>query len=157
MHGARLEQRADLVQRREELDDLEVRVLAHDVELIGHIFHVTYSTVDRELPALIANATRVPGTAVFLVSNADYAPTAMLRNLQHNHVVHETSVILHVEIARQPRIDPLARTRIDSARLSELQRALVRSHSAGTGALLDDAGGDRPAPPRGGRAHAGPA
>ena len=33
----------------------------------------------------------------------------------------------------------LARTRIDSARLLELQRALVRSHSAGTGALLDDA------------------
>jgi histidine ammonia-lyase len=32
----------------------------------------------------------------------------------------------------------LARTRIDSARLNELQRALVRSHSAGTGALLDD-------------------
>jgi len=25
-----------------------------DVELIGHIFHVTYTTVDRELPALIA-------------------------------------------------------------------------------------------------------
>jgi len=25
-----------------------------DVKLIGHIFHVTYSTVDRELPALIA-------------------------------------------------------------------------------------------------------
>ena len=33
----------------------------------------------------------------------------------------------------------LARTRIDNARLTELQRALVRSHSAGTGALLDDA------------------
>ena len=33
----------------------------------------------------------------------------------------------------------LARTRIDDARLTELQRALVRSHSAGTGALLDDA------------------
>ncbi|MFO1412433.1 MAG: histidine ammonia-lyase [Burkholderiales bacterium] len=32
----------------------------------------------------------------------------------------------------------LARTRIDDARLSELQRALVRSHSAGTGPLLDD-------------------
>jgi pyroglutamyl-peptidase len=25
-----------------------------DVELIGHVFHVTYATVDRELPALIA-------------------------------------------------------------------------------------------------------
>ncbi|MFO1317255.1 MAG: histidine ammonia-lyase [Burkholderiales bacterium] len=33
----------------------------------------------------------------------------------------------------------LARTRIDDARLAELQRALVRSHSAGTGPLLDDA------------------
>ena len=33
----------------------------------------------------------------------------------------------------------LARTRIDAARVSELQRALVLSHSAGTGARLDDA------------------
>src|SRR6478609_8825299 len=33
----------------------------------------------------------------------------------------------------------LARTRIDDARLAELQRALVLSHSAGTGALLDEA------------------
>lgn len=33
----------------------------------------------------------------------------------------------------------LARTRIDGARLTELQRALVRSHSAGTGPLVDDA------------------
>jgi histidine ammonia-lyase len=32
----------------------------------------------------------------------------------------------------------LARTRIDDARLAELQRALVLSHSAGTGALLED-------------------
>jgi histidine ammonia-lyase len=33
----------------------------------------------------------------------------------------------------------LARTRIDDARLAELQRALLMSHAAGTGALLDDA------------------
>src|SRR5271169_2041285 len=33
----------------------------------------------------------------------------------------------------------LARTRIDAARLAELQRALVLSHSAGTGAPLSDA------------------
>ncbi len=33
----------------------------------------------------------------------------------------------------------LARTRIDPARVSELQRSLVLSHSAGTGAPLDDA------------------
>ena len=29
-----------------------------DVELIGHIFHVTYTTVDRELPELIARIAR---------------------------------------------------------------------------------------------------
>ena len=33
----------------------------------------------------------------------------------------------------------LARTRIDDARLAELQRALVLSHSAGTGPVVDDA------------------
>ena len=33
----------------------------------------------------------------------------------------------------------LARTRIDAARLAELQRALVLSHCAGTGPMLDDA------------------
>ncbi len=33
----------------------------------------------------------------------------------------------------------LARTRIDAARLAELQRSLVLSHSAGTGEVLDDA------------------
>jgi histidine ammonia-lyase len=33
----------------------------------------------------------------------------------------------------------LARTRIDDARLGDLQRSLVRSHCAGTGPLLDDA------------------
>ena len=33
----------------------------------------------------------------------------------------------------------LARTRIDDTRLAELQRALVLSHSAGTGPLIDDA------------------
>lgn len=66
-----------------------------------------------ELPRLIADAARVPGTAVYLVSHAQFIPTALLRNLQHNHVYHETNVILHVEIARQPRVDPMARTRIE--------------------------------------------
>ena len=36
-----------------------------------------------------ARATRVPGTAVFLVSQSGFVPTALLRNLEHNHVCHE--------------------------------------------------------------------
>jgi KUP system potassium uptake protein len=56
-----------------------------------------------ELPKLLEGATRVPGTAVFLVSNAGFVPTALLRNLEHNHVYHERIVMLNLEITRTPR------------------------------------------------------
>jgi KUP system potassium uptake protein len=62
------------------------------------------------LPQLLANATGVPGTAVFLVSTAGYVPSALLRNLEHNRVRHENIVILNMEIMRTPRHDPAART-----------------------------------------------
>ncbi len=56
-----------------------------------------------DLPPLLAAATRVPGTAVFLVSHRGYVPTALLRNLEHNRVCHENIVILNLEIQRTPR------------------------------------------------------
>jgi KUP system potassium uptake protein len=55
------------------------------------------------LPQLLQSATRVPGTAVFLVSNAGYVPTALLRNLEHNRVCHQRVVMLNLEIVRTPR------------------------------------------------------
>jgi KUP system potassium uptake protein len=58
-----------------------------------------------ELPALLQGAARVPGTAVFLVSNAGFVPTALLRNLEHNHVCHERVVMLNLEIVRTPRYE----------------------------------------------------
>jgi KUP system potassium uptake protein len=58
------------------------------------------------LPDLIRNAVKVPGAAVYLVSNADFVPTAMLRNLEHNHVVHASVIFLNLEIVRTPRFDP---------------------------------------------------
>jgi KUP system potassium uptake protein len=66
-----------------------------------------------ELPALLASATRVPGTAVFLVSHSGFVPTAFLRNLEHNHVCHERIIILHLEILRQPRQDRAARAWVE--------------------------------------------
>jgi KUP system potassium uptake protein len=65
------------------------------------------------LPTLLANTTRVPGTAVFLVSQSGFVPTAMLRNLEHNHVCHEHIVILHLEILRTPRQDRTARAWVE--------------------------------------------
>jgi KUP system potassium uptake protein len=65
------------------------------------------------LPGLLAGGTRVPGTAVFLVSHAGFVPTALLRNLEHNHVCHEHIVILNFEIVRTPRQDRAARAWIE--------------------------------------------
>jgi KUP system potassium uptake protein len=56
-----------------------------------------------ELPAMLKGVTRVPGTAVFLVSNAGFVPTALLRNLEHNRVCHERLIMLNLEIVRTPR------------------------------------------------------
>ncbi len=63
-----------------------------------------------ELPELLKDVTRVPGTAVFLVSHRGYVPTALLRNLEHNRVCHENIVILHLEIQRSPRQDLVSRS-----------------------------------------------
>jgi KUP system potassium uptake protein len=65
------------------------------------------------LPELLAGAASVPGTAVYLVSQSGFVPTALLRNLEHNKVRHHQIVILHVNIQRVPRIDPLARVTIE--------------------------------------------
>ena len=63
-----------------------------------------------ELPRLLAAATRVPGTAVFLVSHQGFVPTALLRNLEHNRVCHESIVILNLDIQRTPRQDVVSRS-----------------------------------------------
>jgi KUP system potassium uptake protein len=66
------------------------------------------------LPAIVEGVTRVPGTAVFLASSADSVPSALLRNLEHNHVVHERIVILNVEFQRSPRQDAGDRVLIEN-------------------------------------------
>jgi KUP system potassium uptake protein len=56
---------------------------------------------------------RVPGTAVFLTSDPDSAPTALLHSLKHYKVLHEKNVILTVKTAPTPRVDPAERVRIE--------------------------------------------
>jgi KUP system potassium uptake protein len=68
---------------------------------------------DKQLPELLGKTVKVPGTAVFLVSQSGFVPTALLRNLEHNKVHHEQIVILHIEIQRIPRTDPLCRVLVE--------------------------------------------
>ena len=56
---------------------------------------------------------RVPGTAVFLTSDPDSAPTALMHSLKHYKVLHEKNVILTIETAPTPRIDPAERVRME--------------------------------------------
>ena len=46
----------------------------------------------------------VPGTAVFLTADPDFAPTALLHNLKHNKVLHEHNVILTIVNHDIPRV-----------------------------------------------------
>ncbi|MEQ1711978.1 MAG: KUP/HAK/KT family potassium transporter, partial [Hyphomicrobium sp.] len=60
---------------------------------------------------------RVPGTAVFLTSTPDMAPTAMMHNLKHNRVLHERNIILAIKTEDTPRVARHARVEIE--RISE--------------------------------------
>jgi KUP system potassium uptake protein len=66
-----------------------------------------------ELPKLVAGVHRVPGTGVFLASNAHLVPSALIRNIEHNGVVHQRVIILNVEIVDTPRQDPVRRLQIE--------------------------------------------
>jgi KUP system potassium uptake protein len=66
-----------------------------------------------DLAKLIDGTTRVPGTGVFLASDRDLVPSALIRNIEHNRVVHERVIILNIEIAHTPRQDPVRRVEIE--------------------------------------------
>jgi KUP system potassium uptake protein len=55
----------------------------------------------------------VPGTAVFLTSDPESAPTALLHSLKHYKVLHEKNVILTIETADTPRVPAAERVRIE--------------------------------------------
>jgi KUP system potassium uptake protein len=55
----------------------------------------------------------VKGTAIFLTSDPTSVPTALLHNLKHNKILHEHNVILTIETAHTPRVDPSERVRME--------------------------------------------
>jgi KUP system potassium uptake protein len=54
----------------------------------------------------------VPGTAVFLTSDPDFAPASLLHNLKHNKVLHQHNIILTIVTADTPRTDEDERVEI---------------------------------------------
>jgi KUP system potassium uptake protein len=69
------------------------------------------------LDTLLANLEKhpphiVPGTAVFLTSQPEFAPTALLHNLKHNKILHEHNVILTIVTTDTPRVSEAERVKI---------------------------------------------
>jgi KUP system potassium uptake protein len=58
--------------------------------------------------------TTVPGTAVFLTSDIEGAPTALLHSLKHYKVLHEQNVILTVRTSASPRVPDDEKVTIDA-------------------------------------------
>jgi KUP system potassium uptake protein len=56
---------------------------------------------------------RVKGTAVFLTSDPETAPAALLHNLKHNKVLHEKNVVLTVRTVDMPRVRDDNRVKIE--------------------------------------------
>ena len=56
---------------------------------------------------------RAPGTAIFLTSDPDTAPVALMHNLTHNKVLHEKNIILTIHTAETPRVREDDRIRIE--------------------------------------------
>uniref|UniRef100_UPI0035C7BD94 KUP/HAK/KT family potassium transporter n=1 Tax=Phenylobacterium sp. TaxID=1871053 RepID=UPI0035C7BD94 len=56
---------------------------------------------------------RAPGTAIFLTSDPDVAPVALMHNLKHNKVLHEKNVILTVKTTETPRVKDEDRIKIE--------------------------------------------
>lgn len=58
------------------------------------------------------SAVRVPGTAIFMAASTAGVPSALLHNIKHNKVLHERVIILTVNIAEVPYVDPAKRCEI---------------------------------------------
>ncbi|MGH6771371.1 MAG: potassium transporter Kup [Xanthobacteraceae bacterium] len=73
--------------------------------------------VEVSLESLVRSLEKKPphfvqGTAVFLTSDPEFAPTALLHNLKHNKVLHEHNVVLTVIFADMSRVPEAERVSI---------------------------------------------
>jgi KUP system potassium uptake protein len=68
---------------------------------------------------------RASGTAIFLTSDADSAPVALMHNLKHNKVLHEKNIILTVKTTSSPRVDESERVSIEKLN-DDFKRVIIR-------------------------------
>ncbi len=68
---------------------------------------------------------RVPGTAIYMYSNPEATPPALLHNLKHNKVLHEDVALLSVETSDDPHVPASERVQVETLQ-DGFYRILVR-------------------------------
>ncbi len=59
-----------------------------------------------------SDVKRVHGTGVFLFKDLGKAPPALMNNLRHNKVLHQTTLLVSVETTDKPRVSPEERSEV---------------------------------------------
>ena len=81
-------------------------------ELLGASLRADAIELKPFLKSVLADPPmRAPGTAVFMNGEADLTPTALLHNLKHNNVLHETNLFVTVETLDVPWVPFASRAR----------------------------------------------
>ena len=75
----------------------------------------------------------VPGIAIFLTSDPETAPAALLHNIKHNHVLHEKNVVLTIRTINKPRVSSRDRFKVEKLSerftLIELRFGFMQTHN----------------------------
>jgi KUP system potassium uptake protein len=93
------------------------RLLALKTRRVEVPFEPLVANLEKRPPHL------APGTAVFLTSDPDFAPTALLHNLKHNKVLHEHNVILTISVEDIPHVR--VKDRVQLEKVSERFMRLI--------------------------------
>jgi KUP system potassium uptake protein len=94
------------------------RLLAQKTRRVEVPFQPLIDSLEKKPPHI------VPGTAVFLTSDPEFAPTALLHNLKHNKVLHEHNVILTIVNEDIPRVPVDERVQFTSVSRKFMQLVL---------------------------------
>jgi KUP system potassium uptake protein len=82
-------------------------------ESLNH-YAQTHSFTMKQLAAQLEAhpPARIEGTAVFLSSNPDYAPSALVHNLMHNKVLHQRNILITINYTNEPIVSESKRVQI---------------------------------------------
>ena len=83
---------------------------------------------------------RVRGTAIFLTSDPDIAPAALMHNLKHNQVLHDQIILLTVKTLNMPRAPEKERAKVEAQigeKLAEAEAQIAQTKAKALASVND--------------------